>query len=114
MSSHSSHDEHSTATVKSYTVGFILSVILTVIPFALIMMGALPRSAAILVISALAVVQILVQIFYFLHIDFSKRERWNLGSLVFTAFIVGIVIVGSLWIMFHMNENMMHAVPVEK
>ncbi|MEJ7138934.1 cytochrome o ubiquinol oxidase subunit IV [Amphibiibacter pelophylacis] len=114
MSSHSSHDEHSTATVKSYSTGFILSIILTVIPFALIMTGAMTRSTAVFTIAILAVVQILVQIYYFLHIDFTKRERWNLGALAFTAFIVGIVIVGSLWIMYHMNANMMYVVPVEK
>ena len=44
---------------------------------------------------------------YFLHMNTSSEERWNLVALLFTAMIIGIVVVGSLWIMYNLNINMM-------
>lgn len=37
----------------------------------------------------------------------SSEERWNTVALLFTAMIIGIVVVGSLWIMYNLNINMM-------
>jgi cytochrome o ubiquinol oxidase operon protein cyoD len=37
----------------------------------------------------------------------SSEERWNLVALVFTVLIIAIVVVGSLWIMYNLNVNMM-------
>ena len=58
-------------------------------------------------IPALAVVQILVHMVYFLHLDRSSEQRWNVIVLAFTALILLIVVAGSLWIMHNMNVNMM-------
>jgi cytochrome o ubiquinol oxidase operon protein cyoD len=55
----------------------------------------------------MAVIQVVVHLIYFLHMNTSSEERWNLVALLFTAMIIGIVVVGSLWIMYNLNINMM-------
>ncbi|MBB6056012.1 cytochrome o ubiquinol oxidase subunit IV [Tolumonas osonensis] len=107
MSHNTSHGGASHGSVKSYTTGFILSVILTVIPFWIVMEGALPQSTIILVIAVFAVAQILVQLGYFLHMNTKSDGGWNMIAFVFTVLIIAIIVVGSLWIMFHLNHNMM-------
>jgi cytochrome o ubiquinol oxidase operon protein cyoD len=108
------HDAHAPGEMeghgsrKGYLVGFLLSVILTAIPFWLVMTGALddPRWTAVLII-ALAVVQILVHTVCFLHVNTRSEGGWTLLAYAFAAVIVLIVISGSLWIMYHLNTNMM-------
>ncbi|AKL40715.1 cytochrome o ubiquinol oxidase subunit IV [Serratia marcescens] len=109
--SHSSHETShggaSHGSVKSYLVGFILSIILTVIPFAMVMNGTASHSTILAVVVGMAVIQVIVHLVYFLHMNTSSEERWNLVALLFTAMIIGIVVVGSLWIMYNLNINMM-------
>lgn len=104
---HPTHDSHEHGSLKSYTTGLILSVILTVIPFGVVMTGALPQMAALAVIVIAAVVQIVVQVVYFLHIKEPEGSHWNNLSLWFTLIITGLLIVGSIWIMYHLNHNTM-------
>ena len=61
---------------------------------------------AVLVV-AFAVVQILVHTFFFLHVSNKAEGGWTMMALMFTVVIVTIVIAGSLWIMYHLNGNMM-------
>ncbi|RTF16514.1 cytochrome o ubiquinol oxidase subunit IV [Serratia marcescens] len=109
--SHSSHEPShggaSHGSVKSYLIGFILSIILTVIPFAMVMNGTASHSTILAVVVGMAVIQVIVHLVYFLHMNTSSEERWNLVALLFTAMIIGIVVVGSLWIMYNLNINMM-------
>lgn len=81
-----SHDHNaageSHGNVKQYTVGFILSVILTVIPFGMVMAGGFGRGILITVIAITAVAQILVQLIYFLHMNSSSEQRWNVIAFV--------------------------------
>jgi cytochrome o ubiquinol oxidase operon protein cyoD len=56
----------------------------------------------------MALLQILVQLVYFLHMNSSSEGSWNLIAFIFTVLIVAILVVGSLWIMFHLNTNMGH------
>lgn len=93
--------------VKSYLVGFILSLILTVIPFYMVMAEAASPGVLVITIAILAVVQIIVQLVYFLHMNTSSEQRWNLVALVFTLLIILIVVGGSIWIMHELNINMM-------
>jgi len=95
------------ATVKTYLVGFVLSVILTAIPFALVMTHA--ASAAILIpaVIAIGIVQICVHLVYFLHMNRSASQIWNNAAFAFAVIVVGILVIGSLWIMYHLNMNMM-------
>ena len=95
-------------TFKSYIIGFILSVILTAIPVWLVMAGVLDSKllTAVLVMG-IGVVQIVVHMVYFLHMNPRSEGGWTLMALIFTLVIVGIAIAGSLWVMHHLNTNMM-------
>ncbi len=94
-------------TLRSYLVGFLLSVVLTGIAFALVMVPVLPREANVAVIFTLAAVQIVVQLVYFLHLDRSLEQRWNVSAVAFTVVVVGILIGGSVWIMINIGHQMM-------
>ena len=93
---------------RSYMTGFVLSVILTAIPFWLVMAGVLDSKllTAVLVMG-IGVVQILVHMIYFLHMNPRSEGGWTLMALIFTLIIVGIALAGSLWVMHHLNANMM-------
>jgi cytochrome o ubiquinol oxidase subunit IV len=93
--------------VRSYVTGFLLSVALTFIPFALVMSGAAPAATIIPICIALGVTQILVHLVYFLHMDSASTQTWNMAAFVFTLLIVAILLVGSLWVMYHLDVNMM-------
>ncbi|MES2987749.1 MAG: cytochrome o ubiquinol oxidase subunit IV [Pseudomonadota bacterium] len=95
------------ASRRNYLIGFLLSVVLTAVPFWMVMTGAAaPQLTAILVV-AFAVVQIIVHTVCFLHVNTRSESGWTLMAYVFTAVIILIVIAGSLWIMTHINSNMM-------
>lgn len=107
MSHSSFNSTTSHGSVKSYVTGLLLSLVLTVIPFAVVMSGALSTAATVVVIAATAVLQILVQLVMFMHMNAKADEGWNLMSFVFTLTILVLVIGGSLWIMQHLHLNMM-------
>lgn len=103
---HEAHHDH--GTMKSYVTGFVLAAILTIIPFWLVMAGGFDSKGwTIAVVMVCAVLQVLVHMVYFLHMNGSQEEGWTLLSTIFTIVIVVIVLAGSLWVMFHMNQNMM-------
>ncbi|MFV0624880.1 cytochrome o ubiquinol oxidase subunit IV [Sphingomonas sp. ac-8] len=103
---HASGEAHGTR--RDYVIGFLLSVLLTAIPFGLVMTGAIsdPRWTA-GIVTAMAMVQIVVHMIYFLHMNTKSESGWTLMALIFTIIIVVIVVAGSLWVMYHMNLNMM-------
>lgn len=90
----------------SYLVGFGLSLVLTAIAFTVVMMPMVSRAATIGVVTVVGLVQICVQNFYFMHLT-HRSERWNFISFFFTVLIIAILVGGSLWIMYHLNRNMM-------
>jgi cytochrome o ubiquinol oxidase operon protein cyoD len=92
---------------KSYATGFILSIVLTVIAFALVLSGGFSRSAVLFGIFSAAVVQILVHLHYFLHLDTSSAMRWNVLALVFALLIMILFVGGTIWIMYHLKYRMM-------
>ena len=100
------------ASVKSYMIGFVLSVILTAIPFGLVMDATHHGFSADTVLAAIlafAIVQVFVHIVYFLHMDRSAEQRWNVLAFSFTVLILAIVVAGSVWIMHNATTNMEHA-----
>jgi cytochrome o ubiquinol oxidase subunit IV len=97
----------SRGSLKSYLTGFVLALILTAIPFALVMRGALPPRVTLAGIFAAGIVQILVHLHYFLHLDTSSAARWNVLALIFTILIMILFVGGSLWIMWTLNYRMM-------
>ncbi|MFT3761635.1 MAG: cytochrome o ubiquinol oxidase subunit IV [Pseudoxanthomonas sp.] len=94
--------------MKGYATGFVLSVILTAIPFWLVMGNVFASSTTTaIVIMAFAMVQIVVHMVYFLHLNAKSEGGWNMLALIFTLVLLVITISGSLWVMHHLNKNMM-------
>ena len=97
---------------KGYMTGFILSVILTAVPFWLVMghVFASPGWTAATILF-LAAVQIFVHMVYFLHMNTRSEGGWSMMALVFTLVMVIITLAGSIWVMYHLNLNMMPMSP---
>jgi cytochrome o ubiquinol oxidase operon protein cyoD len=109
---HHSHGAH--GTFRSYVTGFVLSVILTAIPFWLVMGNVLDDTLKTsIVIMGLAAVQIVVHMIYFLHMNTKSEGGWTFLALVFTLTLVVITLAGSIWVMYHMDQNMMPMSPHE-
>jgi cytochrome o ubiquinol oxidase operon protein cyoD len=105
---HHHGDGHAHGSFSTYMLGFVLSVVLTAIPFWLVMSGALPsKQITALVIMAFAVVQIVVHMVYFLHLNSKLEGGWSMLALMFTVVVLVIMLAGSIWVMYHMNTNMM-------
>ncbi|MEE7457524.1 cytochrome o ubiquinol oxidase subunit IV [Methylorubrum populi] len=101
-------DAHGHGSFKDYVTGFVLSVILTAIPFWLVMGDVLgDKLVTSVVVLGLAVVQIVVHMIYFLHMNTKSEGGWTFLALIFTITIVVITLCGSIWVMHHLNSNMM-------
>ncbi len=93
-----------------YITGFVLSIALTLLPLGMIWMHnsgghAFPSHEVLFGSFVLfAVLQLFVQLYFFLHIGDEARPRWNLQALVFALLVVAIVVGGTLWIM----DNLSH------
>lgn len=93
--------------VKEYLLGLFLSIVLTVIPFYLVMSGVASDTFTVIAIVVAAIAQVLVQMVFFLHMNGSSEQTWLTASAVYTVFIVLFIIVGSLWIFEHLNHNIL-------
>jgi cytochrome o ubiquinol oxidase subunit IV len=96
-----------TGSLRSYAIGYILAVVLTAVAFGLVMTETVSHATAFYAISGVAVVQILVHLHYFLHLDTSSSKRWNVLALLFTILIMAIFVAGSIWIMASLHPRMM-------
>ncbi len=95
-------------TFRGYATGFVLSAILTAIAFWVVMdKRVVDTDTLIVVLLALALVQIVVHMRYFLHMNGRSENGWNLLALIFTAILVFILLNGSAWIMYHLDRNLM-------
>lgn len=109
------HDDHAHGSVKSYVTGFILSVILTAIPFWLVMADVMSdKTTLVFVIMGLGIVQIFVHMIFFLHMNGKSEGGWTLMALLFTVILVLITLIGSLWVLYHLTTNMMPAMTIEQ
>lgn len=95
------------ATTRDYLIGFVLAVILTAIPFWLVMGKVLAPGLTTVVILGFAAVQMVVHMIYFLHLNAKVEGGWTLLALLFTLALLVIMLAGSIWVMYHLNENMM-------
>ena len=93
--------------LRSYLIGFALSLVLTLAAFAPVAFpGLLDRTTTYSAIGLLAALQIVVQFRCFLHIDLSRQKREDLYLILFTTLILGLMIFGTLWIMLDLYGRM--------
>ncbi|WP_042162063.1 cytochrome o ubiquinol oxidase subunit IV [Paenibacillus gorillae] len=96
-SDHRSEEAH--GSVRSYTLGFVFSIVLTVIPIAIVRNDWLEGTANAVMLMGAAVLQLIVQLLFFMHLREEKSPRYNLLSLIFGLVILLVVVAGSMWIM---------------
>jgi len=94
---------------RSYVLGFVLSVVTTLIAYLLVVNNVMPTQALIYTVLAIAVVQLVVQVIFFLHIG--RGSHWKLITFIFTVLVVAIVVIGTVWVMNHLNHEMMDMTP---
>ena len=107
---HGQHSGHRSgqSSLNSYLKGFVLSLILTAIPFWLVMGNVIEsKTVTIAAIMILGGIQMVVHMIYFLHMNSRSEGGWTMLALIFTIILVVIALTGSLWVMYHLNTNMM-------
>ncbi|ALC96132.1 cytochrome o ubiquinol oxidase subunit IV [Candidatus Profftella armatura] len=97
-------------TIKDYITGFFLSLILTVIPFIIYFNknnNFLNLNLIKFIILSCAILQIIIHMIYFLHMNIKSENGWIILSFIFTLILIIIMFFGSIWVMYHLNHNMM-------
>ncbi len=94
---------------QTYTLGFGISIVLTLTAYFLVTQSAadIPKSFIITTILILAVTQLIVQLQFFIHLGNESRPRWNKLLFIFMALILLTVVIGTLWIMNNLNYHVM-------
>lgn len=97
----------------SYVIGFVLSLIITLVAFVLTMRQIdadgpdLSNAVLIAVLAVLAIAQLVVQLLFFFHLGSESKPRLNTVSFLFMLMVIGILGLGSIWIMYNLDYNMM-------
>lgn len=99
------HFEAGHGSVRSYAIGFGASLILTAAAYVTVSQNLFGRSVTIGVIAALAIMQLVVQLVYFLHFGRESKPRWNLMAFLFMLMVLFIVVFGSIWIMNNLSYH---------
>jgi cytochrome o ubiquinol oxidase operon protein cyoD len=100
-------DGHLHGSVRGYLIGYVAAALLTIGAFAAAQTDALTPASAIAAITVLAIGQMLVHLIFFLHISTTPNQRTNILAFAITMLIVLLIVAGSLWIMSHLESNMM-------
>lgn len=98
-SNHAGEAVHAKHSAKQYIVGYILSLVLTAIAFVLALGHGMSFKPLIIILMILAAFQILVQLFFFMHINESDGPPYHaigLGLALLFAFAFAFM---SIWIM---------------
>ena len=106
MVSHEVDTNNAHGSILSYTVGFILSIIATIIPFYLVQGKVLSSDTLMVLVLLFVGVQLVIQLMFFMHINSESKPRWNLVSLIFTLILLAILVFGSMWVMYNLNYHM--------
>lgn len=93
--------------LSSYIVGFVLSILFTLVPYFMVTEQLVSGIALLLWLAVFAVAQVLVQLVFFLHLGKEERPRWHSLAFGFMIVVVVIVVFGSLWIMNNLDYHMM-------
>jgi cytochrome o ubiquinol oxidase operon protein cyoD len=84
---------------KAYVTGFIFSIVLTIIPLVLVLNHMLAKTALLVSILLAAVLQFVIQLFFFMHIRDGEGPRYNVAALILGLVFVLTIVVGAIWIM---------------
>lgn len=93
--------------LHEYAYGMILAVLLTAIPFAIVAYGDIGKGPALIVIAALAALQMGVHLRYFLHISTDRTPADARIALALALLMGAVLIGGCLWVMTDLGHRMM-------
>jgi cytochrome o ubiquinol oxidase subunit IV len=93
--------------VRGYLIGFALAILLSVVSFYIARSTLVWAPSIPIALSVLAIAQMGVHLVFFLHMTSGSDNVNNLMALAFGLLIVMLLVFGSLWIMTHLNHNMM-------
>ncbi|MHA6482044.1 cytochrome o ubiquinol oxidase subunit IV [Paenibacillus sp. strain BS8-2] len=96
---HDAHGGGHSGSLKSYVIGFILSILLTIIPLVVVMNEMFSKQVNTIIILVMAILQFAVQLLFFMHIRDEEKPRFNLIALIFGLVIMMTIVAGSIWIM---------------
>jgi len=91
----------------AYVIGLGLALLLTGISFWVASTGVLWGPGVAVGLVVLAIAQMGIHLVFFLHITSGPDNTNNVLALAFGVLIVFLVMIGTIWIMSHMNANMM-------
>lgn len=94
-------------TLLSYSVGFALSIILTLAAYVSVVNKSQNARTVVIIIVGLAIAQLLTQLLFFLHLGREAKPRLRLVVFLFMTLVLGILVIGSLWIMNNLDYSMM-------
>jgi cytochrome o ubiquinol oxidase operon protein cyoD len=91
---------------QSYFAGFVFSIVLTLIPYWIVVNDNLSGDSLLLAIMGYAFLQVVVQMVFFLHLGQESKPRWKLISIIFMSATMLFIGIGTLWIMKNLDYNM--------
>ena len=97
--------------IRVYLIGLALAVLLTGVSFFVARSTLVWQPSIPIALSVLAIAQMGVHVVFFLHITAGPDSVNNLMALAFGLLIVMLLVFGSLWIMTHLDHNLM---PMER
>lgn len=106
--------EKAHGSLATYIAGFIMSVALTLVAYALVVQKTLDKEMLTVAIVGLAIAQFIVQVVFFLHLGRERSPRWNLVTFGFMLMVLFILVLGTLWIMHNLDYQMMPSQDLER
>jgi len=93
--------------IQGYLSGFALAALLTVASFYILHTSLIWGPGIVVMLVVLAIAQIGVHLVFFMHLTTAPDNTNNVLALAFGVLIVALIIIGSIWIMGHLNARMM-------
>jgi cytochrome o ubiquinol oxidase subunit IV len=97
MTNHENHENH--GSLQAYITGFVLSIVLTIIPLVLVLNHMLSKTGLVVTILIAAILQFALQLFFFMHIRDGEGPKYNVMALILGIVFTFTIIAGSIWIM---------------
>lgn len=94
-------------TYKAYLIGFIASLLLTAASFYIVLDRLFSGPILVYAILGLGFIQAVVQLLFFLHLGQEAKPRWETVVFLFMVMVLLIIVLGSLWIMYDLNDRVM-------
>jgi cytochrome o ubiquinol oxidase operon protein cyoD len=99
--------ESKSGELRSYVIGYGAALVLTAVAFAEVQWQSFAATTTFAIVLGLALAQMVVHFRFFLHISFGKSSRDDLQVILFSSFIIFLMVSGTLVILFNLRERMM-------